>query len=127
MQKIKGKGLPKEIKAKTDHYGFTFKINDKCNPSQEDYQPLLKMLSKKGQIVDFVYELDSKKKLHLHGIVEFKKNPYFKNMMYKGCHTFYEPLWNESEWKHYMQKHQKTYHEESQKADSLYTQKHYII
>lgn len=90
-------------------YGFTVKYVRTKNPKHEDYMSFLKLLSSKGEILDFHYE-DKKKDLktpcalHIHGVVSFRRNPYFKNLHPRYYNVFYEPLYDSEGWKRYSTK-----------------------
>lgn len=93
---------------KVDIFGFTLTKNDKKDPTHEDYVPLLGKLSKKVDILDFTYENKTKKgdntKLHIHGIFECPKNPYFKNVLPWGVHIKVERIYDLKGWQRYCTK-----------------------
>lgn len=111
----------------TTLYGFTIKRNDTPNPTQECYLPILKNLASKGTIVDYVYETDSKGRLHIHGILEVVKQPYFKSLIPKGYHFKYEGLYDKSGWERYIHKTIKNENESMQLADSVYIRNNYML
>lgn len=96
-----------EVKNST-MYGFTVKRNDKPKPTHEDYQKFLRLLASRGDIIDFTYEEKTKNgnptKLHIHGVVTFLRNPYFKQLCPKGFHTKFEELYDIDGWRRYTQK-----------------------
>jgi len=108
-------------------YAFTYKINNKQIPEHQDYSEVLGLLNKKGQIIDFVYEYDSKHKLHIHGIVELKKNPFFKTMVPPGVHSRFEVITDIDGWRNYMYKDKIKSIRESQQQDAEYLQTNYIF
>jgi len=90
-------------------YGFTYKLNIKKNPTEEDYEPILRLLRSKGEVTDFVYETKTKRglptALHIHGVVDFnRKNPYFKSMCPKGYHAHFEEIYDSKNWLGYINK-----------------------
>jgi len=86
-------------------YGFTYKKLGKELPTEEDYMIVLQRLSSKGEVVDFVFEEDSKNRLHIHGTIKLKhKNPYFKSLMCSGFHSHYELITDMDGWNRYIQK-----------------------
>lgn len=93
---------------KLDLFGFTLTINDKKDPKHEDYVPILAKMSKKVDIIDFTYENRTKKgeptKLHIHGIFECPKNPYFKSVLPWGVHIKPERIYNLKGWQRYCTK-----------------------
>lgn len=97
------------------HYGFTLKINNKKNLVNEDYMSYIRMLEKKGEIVNYVFEdltKDGKPaKLHVHGMVTFMKVPNFRLMCPYGMHTSFEELDSQNDidnWMRYIQKNART-------------------
>lgn len=88
-------------------YGFTYKKNT-SNPllvNEEDYEPILIMLRRKGIVIDVQYESDSKGLLHIHGLVEFSgKTPLFKSMCPKGYHSHFEEIYDIEGWSRYIHK-----------------------
>lgn len=108
-------------------YGFSIKRNDVKAPTQQDYMPILKGLSRKGDIIEFIYETDSKGKLHIHGILEVNKTPYFKTLVPKGYGTKFELIYDLEGWKRYMHKDVPNEHESAQLADSVYARYNYLF
>jgi len=93
---------------KVDIFGFTLKINTKKDPRHEDYLPLLQKLSKKVDILDFTYEDKTKKgvatRLHIHGLFECPRNPYFKSVLPFGVHIKTERIYDLAGWRRYCNK-----------------------
>lgn len=108
-------------------YGFSIKRNDVKNPTQQDYIPILKILTNKGTISDFVYETDSKGKLHIHGILEVIKTPYFKSLIPKGYGTKFEEIYDLAGWQRYIHLDIANIHESMQLADSVFCRYNYIF
>lgn len=111
----------------TKLYGFTVKYNGIAYPTQEDYLPILKAFSSKGTIIDFVYETDKKGKLHIHGMLEVTRCPYFKNMIPKKCHIKYEEIYDKSGWERYIHKQSGNDSESQQLVDAVYCRRNYIF
>lgn len=97
----------KEVGSK-DLFGFTIKINTKKDVSAEDYLPILKRMSTKVEILEFTYEDKNKKgqktTLHIHGIFNCPKNPYFKNVIPFGTHVKTERIYDLDGWRRYCSK-----------------------
>lgn len=88
-------------------YGFTYKYNMKGAElvTEEDYQTILNRLNSKGTVIDVQYEKDKKGRLHIHGVVEFKKStPLFKSMCPFGFHSHFEEIYDIGGWQKYMYK-----------------------
>lgn len=89
-------------------FAFTVKRNDIKAPKEADYAYFLKLLSTKGEICDFVYENKTKRgnstPLHIHGVVEFQRNPFFKSLCPKGYHTHFELITDSKRWLSYINK-----------------------
>lgn len=89
------------------NYGFTYKLNNKPADlvTEQDYEPITKVLNKKGQIIDLVYEKDSKNRIHIHGVVKFQnKTPLFSSMCLKGFHSHFEEIYDQAGWNKYIHK-----------------------
>lgn len=75
----------KEVPDKSTLYGFTLRINGKKEPTHEDYVRIISQMSKYVDIVYFEFEDKDKEKkpvrLHLHGIFDCPKQPYFKSVI----------------------------------------------
>lgn len=108
-------------------FGFTIKKFGVNTCTQQDYLPVLKVLSSKGDIVEFVYETDSKQKLHIHGILEVSRQPYFKSLVPRGFHFKYEEIYDLAGWQRYIHKDIKNEHESNQLADSVYARYNYLF
>lgn len=93
-----------------EKYSFTAKLirykQSKC--PVDDYEQLLKdWKSKYGcKFLKHVYEVDSKKRIHCHAIVEIPSGTYRKKMMDKRYHIRVDPIYNEIGWCLYMAKAQ---------------------
>lgn len=94
-------------------YAFTAKWNSKKYPLLEDYAGWLEDCTNlhKFNIIDYYYELDSKGKLHVHGIASARKGYYAPNLLkgYKGMATKVKPLDSPSDerrWLKYIKKDQ---------------------
>lgn len=100
-----------EIEKSADLYGYTLKINDKKDPSHEDYVPLLQKLSSRIEVLSNVFEDRTKRgdktKLHVHGIFRCNKNPYLKPILNKGVHIKVEKIYNLENWRRYCLKNTK--------------------
>jgi len=95
-------------------FGFTYKSNLTGKPQQEDYLPVLKLLAQKGTVMDFSFEHDSKKRLHIHGIIKFnRRNPLFRSMIPYGFHSHFEPIYNIEGWRKYITKDDHAYFQEN--------------
>lgn len=98
MQKDEFKGL----------FGFTVKINNKAEPTHEDYLPIFKSMSRYVEIIDFTYE-DKKKdkktktKLHVHGMLKCVRHPYFESVIPKGSgiKIYVERIYDMKGWQKY--------------------------
>lgn len=111
-------------------YAFTYKLNSKSEPEAEDYRFILKLLSTKGDVLDFVYEHDSKGKLHIHGYMNFRKKPYLASLCPKGYHSMFKTIDTEEElkgWLSYMNKDKRKAQLGDQAAASQYFRRHYAF
>lgn len=98
---------------KEELYGFTYRFNGNYEPTKEQYDRILKNLRNRGTVIDYVYEDCDKSgkptRLHIHGIIKFdKKNPYFKSLMWFGCKSHFELIYNRQGWEAYIKKNKKT-------------------
>lgn len=108
-------------------YGYTYKCIIKVDPQREDYLTALQALRLHGDIIEMRFETDSKDKLHIHGIIRFRRtNPYFKRMVPKGYTTRFEPLLDYDGWMRYISKQSPNREESEQLADSVYFRTNYI-
>lgn len=91
-------------------YAFTYKIDDVEDPSEYDYEArILGILRRKYDLIDHVYEHDSKGKLHVHGIVDFGfKVPRFTTMVPKGIHSNHKMIYDLDGWRRYLLKEQRS-------------------
>lgn len=69
------------------YYGFTVKRNDVKYPQEEDYEDWIANANSKGfNVLCHYFELDSKRKLHVHGVALAPKNFYKQNLLFKKMH-----------------------------------------
>lgn len=106
---------PNEFHVKVDSkealYGFTYRYNGNYEPTKEQYDRILKMLRERGSVIDYVFEDRAKSgrptRLHIHGIIKFnKKAPRFSSLMWFGCKSKFELLYNVEGWRSYITKNQ---------------------
>lgn len=94
------------VKADKTAYAFTVKDNRR---ETTDYSSFFDRLSKFDVEIDCKYkELDSKGKVHYHGIVLIPKGMYRKKLMMPGLHLKLEELYNREGWMKYITKDQMT-------------------
>lgn len=88
------------------YYFVTYKKNTKDGEfcDQVDYAHAFQMLNTKGKIIHFRYETDKKGRLHLHAVVKFDKNPFFKSFMIKGFSTKFLPVYDAEHLSDYLNK-----------------------
>lgn len=93
----------------TNLYAFTYKINDMKEPDEDDYMNrIIKPLKSKYTVVDYIFEKDSKGRLHVHGVVDFfGKCPRFTNLVPKGIHSKHVKITSLEDWQRYMLKDQR--------------------
>lgn len=89
-------------------YGFSIKYLRSKLPKHEDYLSVLKLLASKGDILDFTYEDKTKTgeptSLHIHGVLKFKRCPYFQNMVPKYYNCDYKQIYDLEGWREYTKK-----------------------
>jgi len=112
-------------------FAFTYKLNNKLEPESEDYRYVIKLLSTKATIIDFVYEHDSKGKLHIHGLADFgRKKPYLTSLCPTGYHSCFRPLKTEEDvngWVSYMRKGNRKDNDTQIRADTEYFRTNYAF
>lgn len=111
-------------------YSFTYKLNTKAEPEEADYAQILRLLHTKGNVIDFVYEFDSKGKLHIHGAVEFTKKPFFATMCPKGFHSRFDRIESEEDlakWLAYIYKDKRKHNDDQIRLSSEYYRKVYAF
>lgn len=73
--------------------------------TKDDYDDIWKNLNRKGSLLDWVYEKDSKGKIHVHGLIKFERStPYFKNMVPRGFTSLFVELYDAEGWRNYLNK-----------------------
>lgn len=92
------------VKSSTVAYGFTVKDN---RVDTTDYRSFFERCEKMGCPITHKYsELDSKGKLHYHGIINIPKGFYRKRLMVDGLHLKLVELFDHEGWLKYCQKAQ---------------------
>lgn len=75
------------------YYFVTYKkLSNNPMPERSDYDVCFCTLARKGEIIKFCYELDSKKKLHVHVLYKMPKNTYIKNFILQGYRFNIRPI-----------------------------------
>ncbi len=90
---------------KLDYFAFSVKLTGKNNKiDQKDYEPFFKRLYSLGKNIFKIAELDSKNRLHYHGVVGFVPGFYKKKLHVKGFHWKLVSIWNMHNWMSYCYK-----------------------
>jgi len=75
------------------YFGFTVKNTNKRMPIYEDYHDWMENAKAKGFDIQTVgYELDSKERLHIHGIALASPRFTFKKVMFRKYHQYIEEI-----------------------------------
>jgi len=76
------------------YYGFTVKNNrSKCYPTYEDYEDWMHNAISLGFDIQSVgWELDKKRRLHVHGIALASPRLTYLKLMFRRYHQFIEPI-----------------------------------
>jgi len=87
-------------------YGFTYNSKKKGIVTEQDFNPVLDVLRKSGNVVEYQCEDLNKKgmqcKLHIHGILEFnRRNPYLKKLCVTGFQMKWELIYDYDGWNRY--------------------------
>lgn len=90
-------------------YGFTVKCNTKgYYPLVADYHDWLRNAESKGCKINCHYfEIDSKDRLHMHGVLEASKNLFKKSLVFKSFHQRLDEIpsfLDLKKWSDYIQK-----------------------
>lgn len=86
-------------------FAYTVKTLGPSTVTSNDYVPFFRRLEALGVEVEYkIDELDSKGKLHYHGIIYLKKGFYRKRVSLKGFHVKLEELYNKAGWLKYIHK-----------------------
>lgn len=96
---------------KFDHWSFTIKYvkhESMSLPPEElrsKYEDILRRWAGKNIAVIYKkYEEDSKKRLHVHGIIETGKRLFFKGLLQKGYSMKFQLIYDAEGWKSYCNK-----------------------
>ncbi len=109
-------------------FAFTYKcVKSNYVPTKVDYQMIMDQISKKGVILDYRYEKDSKGKLHIHGVIKFSRTPLFKSLHFTYYSQFYEEIYDINGWNKYIGKNSPNVFESEQLADSHYCEQFYLF
>jgi len=110
-------------------YGFTYKKvkNSGIGTDETDYSPILRKLNSIGSILDMVYERDSKGIMHVHGLIEFNRCPYFKTLMFEGFAQKFEEIYDRERWLKYIHKDDLDAKVKSMEDDAKYCRSHYLF
>lgn len=77
----------------SSYYLVTYKVlRNYPSPTQVEYDSVFPLLKKKGEIIHYAFEHDSRGKLHFHCMYKMQKNSYIKNFMMKGFHMNFTPI-----------------------------------
>lgn len=96
------------VEALSRQYAFTLRRTNLKKPvSSEDYYKHLEKWTTTGkcQIQESVFEYEGG--IHMHGIMEIRKDVNFKHFRVRGWNIKLEELYDVDGWRHYMLKHQK--------------------
>jgi len=76
------------------------------DPVMLDYVNIINEWQDKRFIIssDFIFEKDSKGKLHLHGIIVVRKNFYKRKLQTIGYHVYTTDIYDIEVWKNYINK-----------------------
>lgn len=96
----------RQDKAPHAPWAFTYKYLSTCNRVVDIYDICRERLSKYGFIKHIVEELDSKGKLHIHGIVMLRKGFFRQKLIVHGFHLHLAEVYDEKDWIKYMDKQQ---------------------
>lgn len=109
-------------------FGFTYKgVKQGSNPTKIDYLKIIDVLNKRGTVLDYRYEKDSKGKLHIHGIVKFTRTPLFRSLHFPYYSQKYEEIYDMAGWERYIGKSSRTVYESEQLADEHYCEQFYLF
>lgn len=80
----------------------------KAIPKLREYYDLMELWSQKGiNFIKFVFEKDSKGKLHLHGSINLPAKYYRKSLFMRGFHFKLVHIYHEDGWDRYINKYSK--------------------
>lgn len=103
-----GSGVVKRSPSNIRYYALTLKKNGKKYPYTYEYEAYIKWLNTRGVTVEtYNYELDSDRRLHVHGIMTGPGNLYKKLLCRRGWHTRIEEIGSEDDlarWAEYITK-----------------------
>lgn len=76
------------------YYGFTVKNNrSKCHPTYEDYEDWMDNAKKFGFDIQMCgYEMDEKRRLHVHGVALASPRFTYLKTMFRRYHQHIEPI-----------------------------------
>lgn len=87
------------------YYGFTYKKNSHPIAIYRDYDAIIYNLKQKFTDITYVYETDSKGRIHIHGIVNLlRKNPLFKTLIPSGYTARFHQIYDMDHWINYLTK-----------------------
>lgn len=89
---------------------FTYKKNvkacDRDKVTNEDYDPVLDMINQSGKVISYVFEYDSLKRKHIHGIAELDHKVKYRQMKLKGFSSLWKKIFDYQGWCNYLKKDQ---------------------
>jgi len=82
----------------SQYYLITYKIQRNYPiPQAHEYDSCHMILKKKGEILHYSLEHDSKGKLHFHCLYKTIRNTFMKNFMIHGMHLHFLPIDDDQE------------------------------
>ncbi len=106
----------------TELWAFTCKIlrYPRNGGSEKDYEPFFKLLYRLTNVIIYCGEVDSKGKLHYHGVIRIQNNFYRKDLRIKGYHLYLKRVYRLRDWVDYCFKNNVLYCFEEMKNHKLH-------
>lgn len=92
--------------SKVQSWAFTVKKLGSVKLFKSDYDFVLNIFSKHGNVTDHCYELDKLGIMHIHGIIELPKNFHRKRLCINGYHVKIKEVYDYLGWVEYLSKDQ---------------------